>query len=95
MKVTTVKKYTGTYFLVSVMPRNPKTSTPDQRLNACRRNIDLQAHDAFVKETNRYRSIPTPRYVDCKITLTNENYEVKNDIVALDATAIVEWTHEK
>jgi hypothetical protein len=96
MKVDTIKRYTARYYLVAVLPRNSNTSTIDERIEACKRNLGLQGYDQFVKNTNRYSSIERqPKYSEVNIIIEDREADITDDIVLLGTNVTVSWLYEK
>lgn len=95
MKVTNIRKFESSLHFVSVLPRNNCPVNDPAKLSACLNDVTLQAYSQFVKDTNRYSTIPTPKFSECKILPDNGTIEFEDDVVIWSGQVTVIWYYEK
>lgn len=95
MKVTTVKQYSETYFVCFGYNGAQFNSTEDEITRDIARTAKLDAYEKFVIDTNRFRSIPTPKMGECKFDVLNSEYEEDGKYRHYTVKVQVVWQYEK
>ena len=74
MKITTIKQYSNTYFVSFGYNGAQFGNSEEQITKDIIRTSENEAHDCFVEDTNKYRSIPTPQFDDCTFEIGKIDY---------------------
>lgn len=95
MRVKTIKQYSNTYFVTFGYNGAQLGYSEAKITKDVIRSASNQAHDKFVVDTNKFRSIPTPKFDDCKFEIKETIYteEKKYRIYTVKVTVI--WQYEK
>lgn len=96
MKVTTIKQYENTYYFTfgyNGKQFGESDKVIDERTETSRYS---EAHERFVKDMNRYSSVPTPEYEDCTIFTVRKYFtEESGGYRVYTVTIRVIWQYTK
>jgi hypothetical protein len=96
MKVQNIKQYSSTYF-VSFGYNGAQFNYDEAKITKdITRTATSQSHDLFIEDTNRYRSIPTPKFEDCKFDVQNVEFsEMEGGYRVYTVRVKVTWHYVK
>jgi hypothetical protein len=99
MKVTTIKQYSNTYY-VSFGYNGAQFNESEKTITSnTERTAKWLAHDDFIVDTNKYRSIlSNPKFEECRFEIQSSRYISPNDSPNYRIYTIkvrVVWQYEK
>lgn len=95
MKITTIKQYENDYYVSFGYNGAQFNRSEDSITKDVTRTGNSLAHESFILDTNRYRSIPTPEFEDCKFQVLSVAFSEENKYRIYTLKIQVTWQYTK